>query len=125
MLPSYVWAYKLTSSSASPTINIGGTFIVNKAAYDFRLPYSDTILFRTGRPKRGDIVLFRHRSLPIMGPKRVIGLPGETIEFRENRVAVDGRELPLVELALKRSIRSILSIALDLTRTFSWRTVTG
>ena len=73
ILPSYVWAYKLTSSSASPTINIGGSFLVNKAAYDFRLPYSDTILFRTGRPKRGDIVLYRHPSLPIMGSKRIWG----------------------------------------------------
>lgn len=100
MVPSYVWAYKLTGASAAPTINIGGSFIVSKAAYDFRLPYSDVVLFRTGRPQRGDIVLFRHPDLPIMGPKRVIGLPGETIEFRENRVIVDGRELPLRALAL-------------------------
>lgn len=95
VLPSYVWAFKLTSSSASPTINIGGSFLVNKAAYTFRLPYSSVILFRTGSPRRGDIVQFRHPHLPIMGPKRVIGLPGETVEFRENRVLIDGRMLPL------------------------------
>ncbi len=35
-----------------------------------------------------------------MGPQRVIGLPGETIEFRENRVIIDGRELPLRAVAL-------------------------
>lgn len=34
LLPSYVWAYELTSSSASPTINIGGSFLVSKASYD-------------------------------------------------------------------------------------------
>ena len=95
ILPSYVWAFKLTSSSASPTINIGGSFLVNRAAYSFRPPYSDVTLFRTGSPRRGDIVQFRHPDLPIMGPKRVIGLPGETVEFRENRVFVDGRALAL------------------------------
>lgn len=69
MLPSYVWAYKLTSSSASPTTNIGGSFLVGKASYDFRLPYSDTILFRTGRPKRGDIVMFRYPNAEDHGPQ--------------------------------------------------------
>lgn len=95
VLPSYVWAFKLTSSSAAPTIDIGGTILVNRAAYGFRLPYSGVTLFRLGSPGRGDIVLFRHPVLPIMGPKRVMGLPGETIEFRENRVLVDGCVLPL------------------------------
>lgn len=95
LLPSYVWAFKLATSSAAPTITIGGEFLVNKAAYNFRLPYSGAALFQTNSPKRGDIVLFRHPSLPILGPKRVIGLPGETIEFKENRVIVDGRLLPL------------------------------
>jgi signal peptidase I len=67
--------------------------------------------------------MFRHPRLPIMGPKRVIGLPGETIEFRENRVIVDGRELPLKALALGESTRLTPSIASDLM--YSWRTVTG
>jgi signal peptidase I len=95
VLPSYLWAFKLTTSSAAPTITIGGSFLVNKAAYNFRLPYSGVTLLQTSSPTRGDIVQFRHPDLPIIGPKRVVGLPGETIEFRENRVIVDGRVLPL------------------------------
>jgi signal peptidase I len=95
ILPSYLWAFKLTTSSAAPTITIGGSFLVNKAAYNFRLPYSGVTLFQTSSPRRGDIVQFRHPDLPIIGPKRVIGLPGETVEFRENRVIVDGHVLPL------------------------------
>jgi signal peptidase I len=98
LLPSYVWAFKLTGASAAPTIGIGGSFLVNRAAYSLRLPYSGVTLLRTGSPRRGDIVQFRHPYLPIMGPKRVIGLPGETVEFRENRVVVDGRVLPLKRL---------------------------
>jgi len=95
VLPSYVWAFKLTTSSAAPTITIGGSFLVNKAAYNLRLPYSGITLFQTGFPRRGDIVQFRHPDLPIIGPKRVIGLPGETVEFRDNRVIIDGHMLPL------------------------------
>ena len=95
LLPSCLWAFKLTTSSAAPTITIGGSFLVNKAGYNFRLPYSEVTLLQTSSPRRGDIVQFRHPDLPIVGPKRVIGLPGETIEFRENRVIIDGRLLPL------------------------------
>ena len=98
VLPSYVWAFKLTTASAAPTINIGDSFLVNKAAYTFRLPYSGVTLLRTGSVSRGDIVLYRHPDLPPVGTKRVVGLPGETIEFRENRVIVDGRVLPLEPL---------------------------
>jgi len=98
VVPSYVWAFKLTSASAAPTINIGGSFLVNKAAYDFRLPYSGVTLLQTGSPQRGDIVQFRHPEVSFMGIKRVIGLPGETVEFRENRVVVDGNVLPLRSL---------------------------
>jgi len=46
MLPSYVWAFKLTTSSAAPTITIGGSFLVNKASYNFRLPYSGVKLLQ-------------------------------------------------------------------------------
>lgn len=95
MLPSYVWAFKLTTSSAAPTITIGGSFLVNKAAYNSRLPYCGVTLLQTSSPRRGDIVQFRHPDLPIIGAKRVIGLPGETLEFRENRVIIDGHVLPL------------------------------
>src|SRR5215469_2467932 len=102
LLPSYVWAYKLSGASESPTITIDGTFLVNKAAFDVRLPYSQTVILRVASPRRGDIVVFRHPRLPIMGPKRVIGLPGETIEFRENRVLIDGRALPVHQLDSSR-----------------------
>jgi signal peptidase I len=98
LLPSYVWAYKLTGASESPTITMGGTFLVNKAAFDVRLPYSQAVILRVASPQRGDVVQFRHPTLPIMGPKRVIGLPGEIIEFRDNRVLIDGRMLPLRQL---------------------------
>ncbi len=98
VLPSYLRAYALTGASAAPTILLGDTFVVNRAAYDWRLPYSRTTLFHTGSPRRGDIV---QAELPLhigIAIKRVLGLPGETIEVRENRVIVNGRPLPVQSL---------------------------
>ncbi len=95
LLPSYLWAYALIAPSESPTLNIGDRIIVNKAAYALRLPYANVTLFRTRSPKRGDMVLVLLPSRRAVAPKRVVGLPEETIELRENRVLVKGRELPV------------------------------
>lgn len=70
---------------------LGDTFLVNRAAYDVRLPYSKIELFRTGSPQRWELV---QAELPLHGMvaiKRVIALPGETLEVRENRVILNGR----------------------------------
>jgi len=95
LLPSYLWAYALSAPSESPTLNIGDRIIVNKARYALRLPYSDVVLFRARSPERGDMVLVRLPNGRTVAPKRVVGLPEETIELQENRVLVNGRELPV------------------------------
>jgi signal peptidase I len=93
VLPSYVGAYSLSGGSAAPTMLMGDTIIVNRAAYDVRAPYSRATLFHTGSPRRGDIVFALLPDVPGPAFKRVIGLPGETIELRENQVFIDGRPL--------------------------------
>src|SRR5258708_28400396 len=98
VLPSYLWPYSLTGASEAPSILVHDTFVVNRAAYDFRLPYSHITLFRTGTPHRGDIVQAYLPAAIGLGLKRIVGLPGETVEVRENRVIVDGRPLPVETL---------------------------
>jgi signal peptidase I len=98
ILPSYLWPYSLTGGSAAPTILRGDTFVVNRAAYDFRVPYSRSAMFHVGSPRRGDIVQAYLPSGIGLAIKRVLGLPGETIEVRENRVIVNGRPLPVQPL---------------------------
>jgi signal peptidase I len=93
LLPSYLRAYTLSGASAAPTVVLGDVFIVNNAAYDLRLPYSHITLVHTGSIRRGDVV-FVGLPIHVAAIKRVMGLPGETIEVRENRVIVDGRTLP-------------------------------
>ena len=98
ILPSYLWSYSLSGASLAPTILLRDTVIVNRAAYDLRLPYSRSTLFHTGSPRRGDIVTAQLPAPVGLGIKRVLGLPGETIEVRENRVIVNGRPLPVQPL---------------------------
>lgn len=95
VLPSYLWPYAIAGASAAPTILMGDTFIVNRAAYDFRLPYLPVNLLHLRKPRRGDIVQASLPGVTGVSIKRVIGLPGETIEIRENRVLVNGEPLPV------------------------------
>jgi len=94
-LPSYMPLYSLAGGSEAPTLLLGDRFIVNRAAYDLRVPYSRITLFRIGSPRRGDIVQARLPAQIGIGIKRVLGLPGETIEVREDLVIINGSPLPV------------------------------
>lgn len=101
LVPAYLHAYTLAGPSDIPTVLLGDKIIVNSAAYGVNLPYSNVRLFRSGSPKRGDLVLLHILNDPhlkIAFFKRVMGLPGETIEIRENQVVVDGRTVPVTDL---------------------------
>jgi len=98
VLPAYLRAYSLSGSSDAPTLLLGDKAIVNQAAYWVKLPYSQIKLLHLSRPKRGDLVQVLRPDRPLLVLKRVIGLPGETIEIRDNRVLIDGQPLPLKAL---------------------------
>jgi signal peptidase I len=88
--PAYVHAYKLTGSSDAPTLLLGDLAVVNQAAFRLKAPYTQKDLRRVAQPKRGDLVQILRPDRPLLVFKRVIGLPGEVIEIRENQVAVNG-----------------------------------
>ncbi|MBM3762975.1 MAG: signal peptidase I [Acidobacteria bacterium] len=97
LLPAYLRAYVLVGPSDMPTVLLGDKVIVNHAAYSLKLPYFDLKAFRTGSPRRGDFVLLQlrnHQRLKSPFFKRIIGLPGEIVEVRENQVILNGRKLP-------------------------------
>lgn len=83
--------FRIPSSSMMPTLLIGDFILVNKYQYGIRLPITNKKVIDLGEPERGDVVVFRPPHQPDQDwIKRVIGLPGDTVEFRDNQISVNG-----------------------------------
>src|SRR5712691_304165 len=79
------------TGSMKPTIEEGDRVVVNKLAYDLKIPFTTVELLKWGDPQRGDIVVL---FSPVDGTrlvKRVVGVPGDRIEMRENQLFVNRR----------------------------------
>ncbi|HEY9131421.1 MAG TPA: signal peptidase I [Dyella sp.] len=79
------------TGSMQPTIRIGDRILVDRAAYDIRVPFTHISLYRLGDPQRGDIVVLDSKEANERLVKRVIGVPGDRIALRGNRLYVNGR----------------------------------
>ncbi|MBL6988592.1 MAG: signal peptidase I [Bacteriovoracaceae bacterium] len=89
---SFADHYRVPSGSMLPTIQIGDHLFVNKMAYDFKFPFTDFVLKKTNRPKRGEIIVFKYPKDPSINyVKRLIGLPGDTIEVFNGFIKVNGK----------------------------------
>jgi signal peptidase I len=79
------------SGSMQPTILEGDRIFVNKLAYDLKVPFTTIHLAEWGDPKRGEIVVLwsPHDGRRLV--KRVVGIPGDTIETRSGRLLVNGQ----------------------------------
>ncbi len=80
----------IPSASMHPNLLEGDVVFVNRVAFDLKVPLTQVVLARTGDPKRGDIVTFFSPENDMRLIKRVIGLPGDTIEMRNKRLYVNG-----------------------------------
>lgn len=78
------------TGSMNPTIVEGDRILVNKLAYDISFPLTHTRLLRLGEPQRGDVVTFESAAANSRLVKRVIGLPGETVQLVDNHLIVNG-----------------------------------
>lgn len=81
------------TGSMNPTILEGDRVFVNKLAYSVRFPLTRWHLFEFAGPQRGDIVVFISPHDGERLVKRVVGLAGDTVELRENRLWLNGRPL--------------------------------
>ena len=103
----FLQAFKIPSASMRYTLVEGDHLFVNKAVYGFRIPFTDIRFGQFNDIKRGDIVIFqipaKDRNQLNCGDqtqygrdfvKRVIALPGETVEVKNGRPWVNGKELP-------------------------------
>ena len=71
----------VTGNSMSPTLNSGDVVLMNRLSYDL------------GKPKRFDIAVFSDGDTGKWNIKRIIGLPGETVQIKNNQVYIDGKPL--------------------------------
>ena len=81
------------TGSMKPTIMEGDRLLINKLAYDLKIPYTTMHLARWGDPKRGDIVVFYSPKNGKRLIKRVIGLPGDEVAMRNNELFINGNAL--------------------------------
>jgi signal peptidase I len=88
------------TGSMKPTILEGDVIFVNKLAYSLRLPFSDIELLEHDEPDRGDIVVYNSAAAEKRMVKRVIGLPGDRIALRGNRLYINGQSAEYVPAVL-------------------------
>ncbi len=90
--------FQIPSSSMVPTLEVGDYILVNKYTYGIRLPVIRTKVLALNEPERGDVMVF---FPPHMNDtyfiKRVIGLPGDTVTYRDKRLSVNGKAIELAE----------------------------
>ena len=89
-----IQAYKIPSGSMEPTLLVGDHLLVNRMSYVIKMPFTDTLLFATGKPARGDIIVFRYPEDPSKDYiKRVIATEGEKVEIRNKVIYVNGNKM--------------------------------
>lgn len=85
--------YHVPSGSMQPSILIGDRIFVDRRAFDLRVPFTTVSLLRTGEPERGDVVVFWAPDNGERLVKRLIGLPGDVLEMRGQKLVVNGQQL--------------------------------
>ena len=88
--------FKIPSGSMIPTLELGDQIFVNKFIYGVRLPFTNYVPFVIIRPpKRGDVIVFNNPVNPQYDYiKRVVGVPGDTLEFTEEGLVINGQLAP-------------------------------
>jgi signal peptidase I len=86
--------FRIPSNSMMPTLLTGDFILVNKFSYGLRMPVLNRKFVELGEPQRGDVVVFKFPLDPTTDYiKRVIGLPGDNIDYRSKTVFVNGKPM--------------------------------
>ena len=94
------------SGSMEPTILVGDRVLVNKLAYDLKVPFTTWHIAEWSNPQRGDIVVFFSPKDGTRLVKRVIGLPGDAIELRNDQLFINDQlvDYTTLEPAVSRQL---------------------
>ena len=86
--------FLIPTASMTPTLPVGDFIFVNKMAYGIRTPFTNEVLMKVGEPKRGDILVFHFPVNPNVDfVKRVIGVPGDVISYKDKKLTINGKKL--------------------------------
>jgi len=96
MLRSFLFEpFRIPSGSMIPTLQVGDLILVNKFVYGIRLPILNNKIIDTGHPQRGDVMVFRYPKDPSLDYiKRVIGVPGDRLVYRNKHLELNGVAVP-------------------------------
>ena len=88
--------FRIPSGSMLPTLQNGDLILVNKFDYGIRLPVIDRKVVPLGNPDRGDVIVFRYPvDTDVDYIKRVVGIPGDEVVYRNKVLYLNGQEVPL------------------------------
>jgi signal peptidase I len=91
--------FKIPSSSMVPTLLVGDLILVNKYTYGIRLPVVNKKIIEVNDPKRGDVMVFKYPEDPSLDYiKRVVGVPGDKIIYKNKRLTINGKALSYAPL---------------------------
>ncbi len=82
----------------NPNLVEGNFVLVNRLAFDIKLPFIGTNLIAINQPARGDIIAFERKDTLYV--KRVMAVPGDTVQIINNAFYINGTELPLKAISL-------------------------
>jgi signal peptidase I len=106
--------FQIPSSSMVPTLQVGDYILVNKFTYGIRLPVVRNKVISLNEPERGDVMVF---FPPHMNDtyfiKRVIGLPGDKVTYRDKKIYVNDEMIPREHLATLPDGRSRYQLGLE------------
>jgi len=98
--------YTVPTGSMQPTIQEGDRVVVNKMAYDIRLPFTEWSLLRLNLPQRGEIAVFESKATDMRLIKRIIGLPGDVVSMKNEIIKINGETLTYKPVSQNASIQS-------------------
>jgi signal peptidase I len=91
--------FKIPSASMVPTLQAGDLILVNKYNYGIRLPVINRKIIEIGQPERGDVMVFKYPVDPSVDYiKRVIGLPGDLVEYKDKVLSINGTPVSTTSL---------------------------
>ncbi len=96
LLRSFLYEpFKIPSGSMVPSLLVGDFILVNKYTYGVRLPVLNKKIVDVNLPQRSDVMVFRYPENPSKDfIKRVVGLPGDTVSYRNKQLTINGKPIP-------------------------------